>query len=213
MAIPLFGQKKNGIRYFDTTHGVYINFTVDEILKMIDDFGQAIMNQFIYSPPVPNPSPPNNVSGLFNEATNSQSTMAHENITMFLQPDYIVEVMNMEYNPTTATEIQQRLHAKMLEFGWGEEHWGALYNIVSHESSFNPNAQNPRSTAYGLFQFLDGTWNNSYEGTLGYFKTSDVDIQIEAGLSRIKNRAGGSGPGSYGTPTAAWDFWQKNNWY
>jgi len=30
--------------------------------------------------------------------------------------------------------------------------------IIECESTWNPNAQNPKSTAYGLCQFIDGTW-------------------------------------------------------
>lgn len=33
-----------------------------------------------------------------------------------------------------------------------------LYRIIACESSFNPDAKNPKSTAYGLCQFLDSTW-------------------------------------------------------
>jgi len=36
----------------------------------------------------------------------------------------------------------------------GEE----LYRIIDCESDFDPEAKNPKSTAYGLCQFLDGTW-------------------------------------------------------
>ena len=32
--------------------------------------------------------------------------------------------------------------------------------VVNHESRGNPRAENPRSTASGLFQFLDGTWRH-----------------------------------------------------
>ena len=33
-----------------------------------------------------------------------------------------------------------------------------IYNIVRCESGFDPTAKNPKSTAYGLCQFLDSTW-------------------------------------------------------
>lgn len=33
-------------------------------------------------------------------------------------------------------------------------------HVVRRESNFDPNARNPRSTAWGLFQFLRGTWNS-----------------------------------------------------
>ncbi|MBU5900557.1 transglycosylase SLT domain-containing protein, partial [Vibrio cholerae O1] len=63
---------------------------------------------------------------------------------------------------------------QMLEaMGWGDQ-WGDLNWLVNKESSWNPNAQNPTSTAYGLFQFLNGTW-----GTVGGQKTSDPRKQIE----------------------------------
>ncbi len=41
-------------------------------------------------------------------------------------------------------------------YGWGAgANWSALQWIVNRESGGNPNAKNPRSTAYGLFQFLN----------------------------------------------------------
>lgn len=76
----------------------------------------------------------------------------------------------------------------------------SLHELVEHESSFRPEAQNPSSTAYGLFQFLDSTW----AGT-GVGKTSDPVLQTVAGLRYIRSR--------YGTPEEAWAFWQRNNWY
>jgi hypothetical protein len=78
----------------------------------------------------------------------------------------------------------------------------ALANIVSHESSFRPTAQNPTSTAYGLFQFLDTTW-----ATVGCTKTSDAYQQSVCGLRYIQRR--------YHTPKAAWRFWQAQSphWY
>jgi len=76
----------------------------------------------------------------------------------------------------------------------------ALWTLLKHESSLNPRAQNPSSTAYGLFQFLDSTWK-----TVGATKTSDPEKQFEAGFKYIKQR--------YGTPENAWAFWQKHHWY
>jgi hypothetical protein len=41
-------------------------------------------------------------------------------------------------------------------FGWGSAgQWAATDALVSHESGWRPTAQNPSSSAYGLFQFLD----------------------------------------------------------
>jgi resuscitation-promoting factor RpfA len=32
--------------------------------------------------------------------------------------------------------------------------------VIAHESGGNPRAENPTSTASGLFQFIDGTWRH-----------------------------------------------------
>ncbi len=76
----------------------------------------------------------------------------------------------------------------------------ALATIVERESSFRPTAQNPKSTAYGLFQFLNSTW----KGT-GVAKTSDPVQQTTAGMVYIRSR--------YKTPEQALSFWNKHHWY
>lgn len=80
------------------------------------------------------------------------------------------------------------------------DQFSCLDTLWMHESGWNPNADNPTSTAYGIPQFLDSTW----AGT-GYAKTSDPYTQIDAGLVYIAK--------SYGTPCGAWSFWQAHNWY
>lgn len=85
--------------------------------------------------------------------------------------------------------------------GWGRgPQWDSLDWLIQHESSWNPTAQNPKSTAYGLFQFLDSTWAG-----VGATKTSDPRLQAIAGAKYIKNR--------YGTPAGAQAFWQSHRWY
>lgn len=88
-------------------------------------------------------------------------------------------------------------------YGWGDgPQWYALQQLVQHESGFRPNAQNPSSTAYGLFQFLDSTW-----GSVGGRKTSDPFQQAVLGLRYIDQR--------YGSPANAWAKWQSRSphWY
>jgi hypothetical protein len=80
------------------------------------------------------------------------------------------------------------------------EQFSCLENLWGKESGWNPNAQNPTSTAYGIPQFLNSTW----AGT-GIAKTSDGYRQIDAGLIYIENR--------YGSPCAAWAHSKANNWY
>jgi hypothetical protein len=78
--------------------------------------------------------------------------------------------------------------------------FSCLESLWGKESGWNPNAQNPTSTAYGIPQFLDSTW----AGT-GVAKTSDGYRQIDAGLIYIQQR--------YGSPCAAWAHSQQVNWY
>ena len=94
----------------------------------------------------------------------------------------------------------QTLAKRMARQEFGKGHWDELNQLVSHESSWNPKADNPTSSAYGLFQFLDSTRAN-----YGLGINAGPRKQILAGLDYIKDR--------YGSPTGAWDFWQKNNYY
>lgn len=74
----------------------------------------------------------------------------------------------------------------------------ALIQLVRHESGFRPDAKNPHSTAFGLFQFLDSTWS-SYLREVPY-GTRDPYWQAVGGFRYIESR--------YGTPERAWAFWQ-----
>lgn len=85
-------------------------------------------------------------------------------------------------------------------YGWTGEQWRALHELVSRESSWNPQADNPTSSAYGLFQFLDSTRDN-YGIGLG----AGPRKQAKAGLRYIQDR--------YGDPLDALAFHDKNNWY
>jgi hypothetical protein len=92
------------------------------------------------------------------------------------------------------------VYQAMLAAGFPASEWPALKHIIDHESGFKSTAQNPKSTAYGIFQFLDSTWSS-----VGGTKTSDPAVQAQYGLQYIKQR--------YGTPSAAWAFWQGHNSY
>jgi hypothetical protein len=86
------------------------------------------------------------------------------------------------------------------QLGGNGGEFGCLENLWGKESGWNPNAQNPSSTAYGIPQFLDSTW----AGT-GIAKTSDGYRQIDAGLIYIENR--------FGSPCGAWSHSQSTGWY
>jgi hypothetical protein len=86
------------------------------------------------------------------------------------------------------------------KLGGSSSEFTCLENLWGKESGWDPNAQNPSSTAYGIPQFLDSTW----AGT-GIAKTSDGYRQIDAGLIYIDER--------YGSACGAWAHSQANNWY
>jgi hypothetical protein len=105
-----------------------------------------------------------------------------------------------EGGPGTGPVVDQ-VRAVAARYGWGTgPQWTALDKLIQKESSWNPNAQNPNSTAYGLFQFLNSTWAST-----GIAKTSNPSQQAEAGMRYIQSR--------YGTPTGAVAFHARNNWY
>jgi hypothetical protein len=82
----------------------------------------------------------------------------------------------------------------------GAGQFSCLESLWGKESGWNPNAQNPSSTAYGIPQLLDSTW----AGT-GIAKTSDGYRQIDAGLVYIDK--------AYGSPCGAWSHSKATGWY
>lgn len=86
------------------------------------------------------------------------------------------------------------------KLGGDRSEFSCLESLWGKESGWNPNAQNPRSTAYGIPQFLDSTWKST-----GYAKTSDGYRQIDAGLVYIDSR--------YGSPCGAWSHSKSTGWY
>lgn len=82
---------------------------------------------------------------------------------------------------------------------WGKtSEYKCLEQLVQRESGWRVEAHNKSSGAFGLFQFLPGTWAN-YRYP---YKPKEASIQIKAGLRYITKR--------YGTPCKAWAFWQSN---
>jgi hypothetical protein len=108
--------------------------------------------------------------------------------------------------PHTKTREQdlsglQRLAARMAsKRGWGGDQLDALIELVQRESSWDPSADNPTSTAYGLFQFLDSTRDN-----YGIGLNASPKKQIRAGLDYVADR--------YGDPLSALQFHSREGWY
>ncbi|MDN3269920.1 hypothetical protein C1708_11950 [Streptomyces sp. DH-12] len=74
-------------------------------------------------------------------------------------------------------------------------------NIVERESTWNYQATNPSSGAYGLVQALPG----SKMASAGADWQTNPATQIKWGLNYMDSR--------YGSPCGAWEFWQANHWY
>jgi hypothetical protein len=76
-----------------------------------------------------------------------------------------------------------------------------MLSYIKHkESSGNPTAQNPNSTAYGLYGFLDQTWSS-----VGCVKTADPVEQERCAVLYMEQR--------YGGIEGAYYFHLANDWY
>ncbi|MBW8796335.1 MAG: transglycosylase SLT domain-containing protein [Streptomyces sp.] len=99
---------------------------------------------------------------------------------------------------TTSASSAQAIAHKMIP---DATQFNAFSKIVSHESGWNPSATNSSSGAYGLVQALPGAKMASAGSD---WKTNPA-TQIKWGLDYMNSR--------YGSPAAAWSFWQANGWY
>lgn len=102
--------------------------------------------------------------------------------------------------------VKDVVKGMMAQFGFGSDQWPSLERLVHKESSWNPAAANPTSSARGLFQFLKSTWASYISGRGGpAYWSQDVGVQARGGLQYIKDR--------YGNPQKALQFHDRNNWY
>ncbi|WP_411069616.1 transglycosylase SLT domain-containing protein [Streptomyces sp. cmx-4-25] len=79
--------------------------------------------------------------------------------------------------------------------------YASFSKIVAHESGWNHKATNSSSGAYGLVQALPASKMSSAGSD---WKTNPA-TQIKWGLNYMNER--------YGSPNAAWAFWQSHGWY
>jgi hypothetical protein len=91
--------------------------------------------------------------------------------------------------------------ALMPRYGFSLDEFGCLDALYVSESGWDPHADNPISSAYGIPQALTG---GTHDNLPADYMTNPVS-QIEWGLQYIKD--------AYGSPCAAWDFKQSHNWY
>jgi hypothetical protein len=80
------------------------------------------------------------------------------------------------------------------------EEYVALHELIMRESSWNPDARNRKSTAYGLGQLIDQTWKD-----LDIEKSDDFRIQLIAAHKYVMQR--------YGSWVKALEHHKQNGWY
>jgi hypothetical protein len=101
-------------------------------------------------------------------------------------------------DPGTAQSIAYNM---LSSFGWSAStQYDCLDPMWNDESGWRYNAENA-SGAYGIPQALPG----SKMASAGPDWETNPATQIKWGLGYIKDR--------YGSPCAAWSFWQANGWY
>ena len=91
--------------------------------------------------------------------------------------------------------------ALLPEFGFSSDQFSCLDSLWTKESGWNPSADNPTSSAYGIPQALPG----EKMASAGADWATNPATQIRWGLGYIAE--------VYGSPCSAWAQSQANNWY
>ncbi len=91
--------------------------------------------------------------------------------------------------------------ALLPQFGFSSDQFGCLDSLYTRESGWNPRADNPTSSAYGIPQSLPG----SKMASAGADWATNPVTQITWGLGYIQDR--------YGSPCSAWGHSQAVGWY
>lgn len=110
-------------------------------------------------------------------------------------------VQELGYEPsiTDPREIARQIMAN--KYNWGDDQFSCYNSIIMRESKWNPYADNPHSSAYGIPQALPGSKMASF----GSDWRTNPATQIRWGLDYVHDR--------YGTPCQAWGFKRSHGWY
>lgn len=98
-------------------------------------------------------------------------------------------------------EIQNYAYSLVKSYGWSDYDFDCLVKLWNRESSWNPNAVNPKSGACGVPQSLPCSKMKS----AGADYRTNYQTQVRWGLNYIKAR--------YGSPSNAWGHSQRKGWY
>lgn len=104
------------------------------------------------------------------------------------------EVKKSKCKRVSASVSKEYAHSLMSSYGWNESEYSALVKLWTKESGWNNCATN------GIYTGIPQTSYKKYGNN-----TWDYKVQIKVGLKYIKNR--------YGSPTKAWQHFQKKHWY
>ena len=91
--------------------------------------------------------------------------------------------------------------ALLADYGFSADQFSCLDSLYVRESNWNPTADNPTSSAYGIPQALPG----SKMASAGADWATNPVTQIRWGLGYIQDR--------YGSPCGAWGHSQSVGWY
>jgi hypothetical protein len=122
---------------------------------------------------------------------------------------HLAETHELCSNPANNTPEQNQALGQYLtaQRGWVGDQWQCMDSLMTRESRWRHNADNPVSAARGIPQKMmsvhyGAEWRTSPTAAAWM---ADPEAQIEWGLDYIQRR--------YQTPCGAWSFFQNNGWY
>lgn len=103
--------------------------------------------------------------------------------------------------PNVNNDLKARVKVMASKYGWDkEDQWKALEQLAQEESSWNPDAINPETGAFSLYQI-----NPQAAPSYAAMQSRPLDEQINFSLQRIKDW--------YGNPTNALSEFYKKGWH
>ena len=102
------------------------------------------------------------------------------------------EMSEFHWTPR-ALKLYARQFMKLAYPEWNLSEHRALMKLWGKESAWNPTADNPNSSAFGIPQLLN------------LDPATPAPLEIERGLAYIQHR--------YEKPSVAWSHWRNNGWY
>jgi len=114
---------------------------------------------------------------------------------------YAETVKARGYDPFTTAPRYIAKKIMLDDYQWGEDQFACYDRIITQESNWKWDAENPSSGAYGIPQSLPA----NKMATAGDDWKTNPATQLTWGLKYVQQR--------YGTPCKAWDFKRDHGWY